>query len=839
MDNNFFDLENRNSSPIKLRTSQSLQKKQTFQEKKFPKYTRLKTSFFESKEAKKFEEPEGENLGEFYQIRKNIIFNLINIKENEDEFAKLIFDSQSKLNKTMKKDAFFMTPRNVYNWALVLKETIANYVLVINSYFIAKKDINAINLFILMNIQNKEKIKMIFIQIKKYFKNMSFSNQIGKFYPAIIRIFLTILGVLIKLSTKMNKIQLENYYLRKYLLTIDIVRNTVSEVFITPNTGNDNDFKTLGRYLYFDCLYKQAIYSFIKYHSFEIIFFILNHIIAFYENTDDSVIINLERVLLLKTSYNLGLMLYAKGNNQEALSQFNKSISFLKNIYHFPCIVNQVIQDEIKVQDSNNQISSRSNQDKSTIDSFNINESFQKNVVNKKFSKRRSISTKIEYDKAYKNKELIFGLKQKCHSVLKFGKEKIIIIDTSKNIEIIIRELINIEIELIMAEIELSKHNYERAFLHINNILDIFNIPVGTRNTDRLHSSRTFQQMSQNIMGFVFDQNKYKKSKILELTELHKRRICFILEKIETNIEMIQNGKRYFYNSQKTLEVIKDISSYESSSSRENNIKNDKYYKYKNNYSFCEGKKLINAAEKFFLFICSLSLYQLKVLNEFQPEQSQKRDELPILFPSQFQDCLTFKQRLALNDLDSISLTRCMILVDSKKEISVKNLNYYFLSSRKKIKKNMSCMLGGDVSLSGYTKNYLKKIGNKIEKNKKEESISGSTNISMDFSANRKKYMKHYGINLMNNIKKKNLKQKMFIQGQFQKFMQEDDYFNSKLDEIIENDDKIKISKTKIYKMMDKLNPEDKEFLINDKRCVDGFVRNVKKTLHRSKSSYK
>ena len=194
-----------------------------------------------------------------------------------------------------------------------------------------------------------------------------------------------------------------------------------------------------------------------------------------------------------------------------------------------------------------------------------------------------------------------------------------------------------------MAEIELSKHNYERAFLHINNILDIFNIPVGTRNTDRLHSSRTFQQMSQNIMGFVFDQNKYKKSKILELTELHKRRICFILEKIETNIEMIQNGKRYFYNSQKTLEVIKDISSYESSSSRENNIKNDKYYKYKNNYSFCEGKKLINAAEKFFLFICSLSLYQLKVLNEFQPEQSQKRDELPILFPSQFQDCLTFK----------------------------------------------------------------------------------------------------------------------------------------------------------------------------------------------------
>ena len=58
----------------------------------------------------------------------------------------------------------------------------------------------------------------------------------------------------------------------------------------------------------------------------------LNYIIDSYKNLDDSLIINSESILLLKTSYNLGLMQYIRKNNQEALSYFNKSISFLDNI---------------------------------------------------------------------------------------------------------------------------------------------------------------------------------------------------------------------------------------------------------------------------------------------------------------------------------------------------------------------------------------------------------------------------------------------------------------------------------------------------------------------------
>ena len=249
-----FDITLRKLTPIKIRNTQTIKKKRHTKEKNIQNLARTKTYFdfdYSKSQNITIEKPEPEELGEFYEIRKKIIFNKINVNENENEFAKLIFESQSKLNKTMKKVGFFIDIKNnVYNWALDLKENIANYTLVINAYFIAKKNIQANNLFILMNLQNKDKITKIFSEIKKNFQKISNSNRIAKFLPSMIKIFLTILGVLIKLCSKLNKIQLQNYYLKIYLLTIDIVKSTVSEKFITLNSGNENDFKILGRYFF-------------------------------------------------------------------------------------------------------------------------------------------------------------------------------------------------------------------------------------------------------------------------------------------------------------------------------------------------------------------------------------------------------------------------------------------------------------------------------------------------------------------------------------------------------------------------------------------------------------
>ena len=136
----------------------------------------------------------------------------------------------------------------------------------------------------------------------------------------------------------------------------------------------------------------------------------------------------------------------------------------------------------------------------------------------------------------------------------------------------------------------------------------------------------------------------------------------------------------------------------------------------------------------------------------------------------------------------------------------------------------------------------MKKIesnNNSIQDKKENSSINNSANISMNLNLNRNKNI--FGINYINNYnnkEKKNLKKKLFIQGKFQKFMEENENFNNKIDEIIINDDKIKINRSKIYKVMNQLNPDEKELLMEDKSYVENFVKDVKKKLKRSRSSF-
>ena len=106
----------------------------------------------------------------------------------------------------------------------------------------------------------------------------------------------------------------------------------------------------------------------------------------------------------------------------------------------------------------------------------------------------------------------------------------------------------------------------------------------------------------------------------------------------------------------------------------------------KRNESLNKDKKIINSKEmeKFFIFICSLSIYQIKILNESQPEPSQKRNDLPIIFNNQFQDCLTNAQRMSLSVLETMSLTRYIILKDTNKDICPENLDYRFMKYRLK-----------------------------------------------------------------------------------------------------------------------------------------------------------
>jgi hypothetical protein len=86
------------------------------------------------------------------------------------------------------------------------------------------------------------------------------------------------------------------------------------------------------------------------------------------------------------------------------------------------------------------------------------------------------------------------------------------------------------------------------------------------------------------------------------------------------------------------------------------------------------NKKILKEVEKFFIFFSKLSAYQIKVLNDTQPN-NEIRNYLPILFQNQFKDCLSVKQKMVLDNLHVMSLSRYIILKDPNKLILPSNLN--------------------------------------------------------------------------------------------------------------------------------------------------------------------
>jgi hypothetical protein len=94
--------------------------------------------------------------------------------------------------------------------------------------------------------------------------------------------------------------------------------------------------------------------------------------------------------------------------------------------------------------------------------------------------------------------------------------------------------------------------------------------------------------------------------------------------------------------------------------------------------------------EKFFIFLNSLSLYQFKILNETQPENIIRND-LPILFSSQFKDCLSNIQRLQLNSLQTLALNRFTILRNPNGWILPCNLNTDLLNPNQQNESEDSC----------------------------------------------------------------------------------------------------------------------------------------------------
>ncbi len=777
-----------------------------------------KTSYIDDK-------PSPEPLGKSYEKRKNIIFKRLNIKNDEKEILKLILESQKKANNLIKgKIGFFFYPQEIHEWTIVLKENIANYCLVFHLYLLSKQANKASELFLLLDQQNRDLLSSIAHQIKKNFKNMSNNNRIAKFYPSIITIFFQILSVIIKFASKFNKNLIEDHYLKIYIEVIYEIRETIIKRFTSVNNDLENDFKLMGRYFYYNCIYTISIYFLYRYQSLKIIISIFLFILEQYQEKD---LINSEQLLLLKINYNLGLLYYVEGNAIEAIVHLNQCKNKLKEISLFPYTILKENTNPVSYalsstkMNTNNEYSNNYCPDRTSISSFNIDESVDKYVTSGRL-KKRSISSRLSRDMGITQRSFE-PTKRVCSNII-FGKEKFIFREQMRFINECLSQKIDIEIELFLAEIELDQKNYKQSFIHVNKILDIVRQPPKKYNKEFLGSCKKAFNMENssphnNSVYFKlaeYNKNSYSNHQITTsifnipkiqlnqiISESNKRHISYILEEIE---QEYRKRTEYGNSNQDLNNILYD--DYKSS-------KTDRYeYDRRLNENIKRENKISLETEKFFIFICGLSLYQLKILNEFQPEPSKKRDDLPILFPNQFKDCLTFSQRMALNDLDTMSLSRYVILKDSSKDISPDNLDYVFLT--RKIKSSHK-----DKNLDVIIENNNNENFYEIAKKMSKDSFDENSGEGKD------------------NIKGENTKNNLFDKERFQKFVEEDKIFNQKITEITKKDNKkfLERNRHKILKILHGLKTKEKQLLMKSSQCFNDFLKKIEKKMSKKKLS--
>ena len=785
---------------------------------------KISTGFFGSSKNTYIEDkPAPETLSEYYEQRKKIIFRGLDIKKNEKEMLELIFLSQKNANKLIKNESgFFFLPYQIHGWVIALKENISNYCLVIHLYMLSKNINKANELFLLMHQQNKQLLGNIAVQIQKNFKNMSNSNRIGKFYPSIIKKFFQILSVVIKFAAKFNKDLIENYYLKIYVKTIYIIRETIIKRFTSANNDLENDFKLIGRYYYYNCVYTISIYFLYRYQPLNLIISIFHFIIDQYHGKDIVYLINLEQILLLKINYNLALLDYANGNNMEAIINLNQSKERLGEITSFPYTDLKDNYSTISyAPPSTNYLNSNDSnyQDRTSISSFNIDESVDR-VISGTGTKKRSISSKVGRDMVITEKNFE-PFKKVCSNII-FGNDKFIFKEQSRFINDCIKRKIMIEIELFFAMIELGQKNYKQAFNHVNKILDTVRQPSKKYIKEKSNPMKNFNigDSSPHNNSFYLKWENYAKTSYSNnnvalkafnipkiqfcqtISETNKRYISYILEEIE------QEYKKRSEYSNSNNDLCNLLDDYSKSSKTERYNEYDRKY----NLNLNRENKIFRETEKFFIFICGLSLYQLKILNEFQPKPSKKRDDLPILFPSQFKDCLTFSQRLALNNLDTMSLSRYLILKDSNKDISPENLDYVFLTRKIKSfhkEKNL------DIMSSKNMNDFYYKITKKTYRSESEDSSRDSGDGKT----------------------KTNLKMNIFDKERFRKFIEEDKIFNEKINEITRKHNKkfLEENRNKIIKILHGLNTKDKQILMKSSKILNNFLKKIEKKMSECK----
>ena len=670
------------------------------------------------KQKGKDELPE-ESKTQYYEDRKKIIFKKLTIENDEEYILGLLKKSQLKVNnklKQCKRGGFFsIKQEDIYWLSVFFKENISNYSLVFALYFQSNKTLDALKLFLLMSEQNKKVLEYLIHKEMEQLPKIANTNKIALFYPSITKTLLQVLSLFIKLAAKFNKSVLENYYIKQYLRIVHLMSYIVIK-YVNPgkiDEINNSQLKNERKYFYSQCLFDCSIYLFNRFQPLKIPISILQHILESYSSNINYFFNEIESTLLLKINYNLSLFYYVDGFNSEAINNMNQAKERLNDM---------------------NKLRSNNNNDNNTfLLDFNEVVSPKNNHISRNKFQRSSIRTSThKYDKDTLELQSTLYLKATCDSMnAKITKNKCKkystifigaynILRFKNPIELdIVREKILTEIELIMAEIELNNKNFKESLNHINFILNkqknetiestIFNKEIIRLTKSKINTSQneldTFDKKSVDknnrfILNYKKNSNNDNSLFLLTRDKSSNNLLKDNLSSSHNNntSNYIQSIKYHLTSNDKSrinhlLEEIEKLSW-----ENDKNISKNKllYQQEESKYNIDQNKVILRSKkniaskemEKFFIFICGLSIYQLKILNDTQPPPSRRRNDLPIIFNNQFQDCLTNSQRMNLSLLETMSLSRYILLKDTNKDISLDNLDYRFMMYRIKEKDN-------------------------------------------------------------------------------------------------------------------------------------------------------
>ena len=675
-----------------------------------------------------------ESVTEYYEDRKKIIFKKLTISKNEEYILSIVKKSQLKVNAktidSMKGGFFQSLPSNAYDLSVMFKENIANFSLVISLYLQENRKIDAFKLFLLLCEQNKKTLNYLTGKVLEQLPKISNRNKIAKFYPTITKTLLQIISVFIKLAGKFNKSVLENYFIVQYLKIVHILSVTVVK-YINPVKIDEinTQLKNERRYFYSNCLFDCSIYLFNRFQPFNISISILNHTLDLYNNQNVNYVLNEnESTLLLKINYNLGLFCYVDGLNMEAVNNFNQAKDRVTDIKNFP--ISKTRKSRISLDEKDLMMNKLRNNNSTSnlILDFNDIVAPQPNQSRNKYNRNTIKSTthvlngresiehqnnlflKVSNDNAENqmNKKNV-----RDYSTIYLGAYNILRFKNPLEIELV-RDKILVEIKLYLAEIELKNKNYRESLYHLNSILNLQKkenmgeYVLYSKDNTRLIKSKT--NSSKNIIDTADNKTREKTRYMNDLKKNkseNNNSLFLITRDKSTNNTLKDNASSNNLNNvncshqvmkynltngdksriMRLLEEI-EIACWEKDA---NKLKNKNQYAEVTKYPYDRSKnylirnqKIITSKEmeKFFIFICSLSIYQLKILNDTQPPPSQRRNDLPIIFNNQFQDCLTNAQRMNLTLLETMSLSRYILLKDTNKDISLENLDIRFMLYR-------------------------------------------------------------------------------------------------------------------------------------------------------------